>query len=260
MQRRLCFSALAFGGIAALAAQTAMAQTSPCMPPSLDPGRVAAVIDARTLRLADGREIRLAEVEATVSGVSGAAAAQALAELVGDRDIVLRGSAKPDRYGRMTAFVFRSDETGPVQALMLNAGHLAVRTLGGDRDCAASLLAEEAAARRAGRGLWAQPSAIKNAEIPGDILALIGQFVVAEGRVLSVREAGATLYINFGRRWTQDFAVTISRRNVALFETAAGQPLKALERRRIRVRGWIERRGGPRIHAERPGQIEMVEN
>jgi hypothetical protein len=95
--------------------------------------------------------------------------------------------------------------------------------------------------------------------MPGDILAVVGQFVVAEGRVRSVREAGATLYINFGRRWTQDFAVTIPRRNLAAFE-AAGIPLKSLERRRIRVRGWVEQRGGPRIHASWTGQIEVVGN
>ena len=46
----------------------------------------------------------------------------------------------------------------------------------------------------------------------------------------------------------------------ASFEAAAGRPLKSLERRRIRVRGWIEQRGGPRIHAERPGQIELLED
>ena len=75
----------------------------------------------------------------------------------------------------------------------------------------------------------------------------------------SVREAGATLYINFGRRWTQDFAVTISRRNMAAFE-AAGVPFKSLERKRVRVLGWVEQRGGPRIHASWAGQIEVVGN
>jgi hypothetical protein len=95
--------------------------------------------------------------------------------------------------------------------------------------------------------------------MPGDILAVVGQFVVAEGRVQSVREAGATLYINFGRRWTQDFAVTISRRSMAAFE-AAGVPFKSLERKRVRVRGWVEQRGGPRIHASWAGQIEVVGN
>ena len=117
--------------------------------------------------------------------------------------------------------------------------------------------AAEAAARQARRGIWADPAAIKNAESPGDILAGIGRFTVVEGKVLSVRQAGATTYINFGRHWTRDFAVTISRRMMPAFE-AAGITPKSLENRRIRVRGWIEARGGPRIEALRVGQIEML--
>ena len=70
-----------------------------------------------------------------------------------------------------------------------------------DKDCAASLMGAEAEARRAKRGIWADPAAIKNAESPGDILARIGRFTVVEGRVLSVRQAGATTYLNFGARF-----------------------------------------------------------
>jgi hypothetical protein len=88
-------------------------------------------------------------------------------------------------------------------------------------------------------------------------LAGIGRFMVVEGKVLSVRQAGATTYVNFGRNWTRDFAVTISRRVLPSFE-AAGISLKSLENRRIRVRGWVEARGGPRIEVLRVGQIEML--
>jgi hypothetical protein len=84
----------------------------------------------------------------------------------------------------------------------------------------------------------------------------IGRFTVVEGKVLSVREAGATTYLNFGRNWTRDFAVTISRRMIAAFG-AAGIALKSLENRRIRVRGWVEMHGGPRIEVLRVGQIEL---
>ena len=112
-------------------------------------------------------------------------------------------------------------------------------------------------ARQARRGVWAETAVIKNAESPGDILARVGQFTVVEGKVLSVRQAGATTYINFGRRWTRDFAVTISRRVLSSFEAAGISP-KSLENRRIRVRGWIEARGGPRIEALRAGQIELA--
>ena len=98
---------------------------------------------------------------------------------------------------------------------------------------------------------------IKNAESPGDILARIGRFTLVEGKVLSVRQAGATTYLNFGRNWTRDFAVTISRRMMRAFE-AAGLVPKSLENRRIRVRGLVEARTGPRIEVLRVGQIEML--
>jgi len=80
---------------------------------------------------------------------------------------------------------------------------------------------------------------------------------VVEGKVLSVRQAGATTYLNFGRNWTRDFAVTISRRMMPAFE-AAGLLPKSFENRRIRVRGYVEARGGPRIDVLRVGQIEVL--
>jgi hypothetical protein len=79
-----------------------------------------------------------------------------------------------------------------------------------------------------------------------------------EGKVWSVRESGGTIYINFGRRWTQALTVTISKRDESAF-TAAGVEPKKLEARRVRVRGWIEERNGPRIEATRPEQIELAE-
>jgi hypothetical protein len=44
---------------------------------------------------------------------------------------------------------------------------------------------------------------------------------------------------------------------VAAFE-AAGLAPKSLENRRIRVRGFVEARGGPRIEMLRVGQIEVL--
>jgi hypothetical protein len=119
------------------------------------------------------------------------------------------------------------------------------------------LTSAEASAREAKQGTWADAAAIKNAESPGDILAGTGRFLVIEGRVLSVRQAGSTTYLNFGRNWTRDFAVTIPKRILPGFE-AAGIVLKSLENRRVRVRGWVETRSGPRIEVLRVGQIEVV--
>ena len=226
-------------------------------------GRVAGVIDARTFRLDDGREIRLAGIEPVMSEKSAANRASALSAILTGRDVTLRGEDDtPDRYGREPAFVFLvSSQTAPaetlVQSELLAQGEALVSATVTDKECAAALMAAEAAAREAKRGIWADPTAIKNPESPGDILAGIGQFMLVEGKILSVRQAGATTYLNFGRNWTRDFAVTISRRVVPVLE-AAGIAPKSLENRRIRVRGFIESRGGPRIEALRVGQIEML--
>jgi hypothetical protein len=88
--------------------------------------------------------------------------------------------------------------------------------------------------------------------------AMGGEFALVEGKVLSVRESGATIYVNFGRHWTRDFTVTIFRRMGRAFAAAGVEP-KKLEGRRIRVRGWIEQRGGPIISAETPEQIEFAD-
>jgi len=81
--------------------------------------------------------------------------------------------------------------------------------------------------------------------------------MLVEGTVFTVRQAGATTYLNFGLRWTRDFAVTISRRNMPAVESA-GVALKSLENRRIRIRGWVDAHPGPRIEAIRAGQIEVL--
>jgi endonuclease YncB( thermonuclease family) len=221
-------------------------------------GRVAAVIDARTFRLQDGREVRLTGIEPVASEQQAANRAPALATILTNREVKLRGEDDtPDRYGRQPALVFLVPSETLVQAELLTQGEALVSATVTDKECAGVLMAAEAEARQARRGIWRDPAAIKNTESPGDILAGIGRFTVVEGKVLSVRQAGATTYLNFGRNWTRDFAVTISRRVLAVFE-AAGMLPKSLENRRIRVRGWVEARGGPRIEVLRVGQIELL--
>jgi endonuclease YncB( thermonuclease family) len=244
--------------IAAFASVTSPALSADCMFEVQGEGRVAAVIDSRTFRLEDGREVRLAGIEPFTTGKKRVDGSQALAAMVLNRSVTLRGeSDTPDRYGRQPAFVFVDQSVASVQHLLLKEGQALISPTISDKDCAASLGLAEAQARQAKRGIWGNPAVIQNVANPGTILARIGQFTLVEGKVLSVREAGATTYINFGRRWTRDFAVTISRRMVPAFE-AAGVALKSLENRQIRVRGWIEARGGPRIEALHTGQIELL--
>jgi endonuclease YncB( thermonuclease family) len=225
-------------------------------------GRVTEIIDARSFRLADGRDVILAGIEPVASSDGKTSQTAALSAIVTGRDVTLAGNDDmPDRYGRQPAFVFLDSSDTPVQisvqAQLLAQGAALVAATVTDKECAAALAAAEAAARDAKRGIWADPTVIKNTESPGDILAGIGRFMLVEGKVLSVRQAGATTYLNFGRNWTRDFAVTIPKRMIPVFE-GAGIMLKSLENRRIRVRGWIEARGGPRIEALRVGQIELL--
>ena len=119
--------------------------------------------------------------------------------------------------------------------------------------------APETAARKAKLGLWGSSYYDSlNADSPTDVLAEQGRFALVQGRVLSVRESGATIYVNFGRRWSEDFTVTILKRNERNF-TAAGLEPKTLAGRQVRVRGFIEERGGPWIEAIRPEQIEFAD-
>src|SRR6266702_7324968 len=219
-------------------------------------GRVATVIDARTFRLDDGREVRLAGIEPVISDKTKATAA--LSAIVRGREVALHGEDDtPDRYGRQPAFAFLAGAETLVQSELLRRGEALVSTEVTNKDCAAALAAAEAEARQAKKGTWVEPAVIKNAERTGDILAGIGRFTVVEGKVLSVRQAGATTYLNFGRNWTRDFAVTISRRVLPSLEAARMAP-KSLENRRIRVRGFIETRTGPRIDLVRAGQLEAL--
>lgn len=219
-------------------------------------GRVVNVISATTIQLEDGREVRLAGVEPSPDETANAT--EALTTLIAGRDVSLFGNDdQPDRYGRQRAFVALGSPPLFVQTELLRQGAVMAYPPASDQDCSRELLTAENTARTARRGLWASSAALKNAERPDDILAGIGRFLVVEGKVLSARQAGATFYVNFGRRWTRDFAVTISRRIMPSFESA-GLDLKSLVNKRIRVRGWVEKHGGPRMAMVRPSQIELI--
>lgn len=252
------------GFLAAISATSALAQASSgasaCNLETIATATVIAVRDGRTLVLEDGREARLAGIEVPRSDAASAAAATALQQLAAGQTIVLKrlGPAE-DRYGRLLVHAFPAEGQTSLQQALLAGGHARVGSRVGDRACAADLLAAERAARAGKLGLWADPAqAPRQADNPAEILNERGRFTVVEGKVLSVREAGPTIYLNFGRRWSRGFTVTILKRNERIF-SAAGVAPKKLEGRRVRVRGWIEQRGGPIVEAARPEQIEIAD-
>jgi endonuclease YncB( thermonuclease family) len=263
-------AALAVKLAALIGCSGAMAQEQPapaCGGDVIAHGLARHAIDGRTFMLDDGREVRLAAVEVPPPESSaGAAAKAALDALIGGDDIVLRrADIETDRYGRLVAYAYavRDGDELFAQGELIASGFARVGDHVGGRGCALELLKSENAARAAKLGLWADSHYdVLDAETPTDVLARRGRFALVEGKVVSVRESGATIYVNFGRRWSEDFTVTVLKRNERNF-TAAGLDLKGLTGRRIRVRGFIEARGGtgqsPWIEADYPEQIETAD-
>jgi endonuclease YncB( thermonuclease family) len=283
--RFACVVLATFASGAAAKAQKTLAPPTPsaCRVEPFGSGVVARVVDGRTFVLADGREVRLAGIEvppeadpalrpeATVAeGAPGqtppspdrglAATAALTALVVGQETVLKRSKSATDRYGRVLAdaYVNRDGAEISVAKSLVAQGFGRVAARPGDAVCMAELRAAERAARMARLGLWGDPRYFyRQAENAGEIAAERGRFTLVEGKVVSVRESGATIYVNFGRRWSQDFSVTISKRNERIFAAAGLEPQK-LSGRRIMVRGWVEERGGPWIEAATPDQIEIV--
>jgi endonuclease YncB( thermonuclease family) len=234
-----------------------------CGPQKAAPATVKSVTGGRSLLLEDGREILLAAIE-----TPGPWARDALPALIAGQALAVEPlSGAADRYGRIPSRVFlprdgavRSLEAELVARGAAMVGISGATTRNGIDPCRSALLAAEIAARAARLGLWSDPDYdTKAADNLAVILASRGRFAIVEGKVLSVRESGGTIYVNFGRRWSEDFTVTILKRISARF-TAAGLEPKRLEGRRVRVRGFVEERGGPWIEATAPEQFEIAES
>jgi endonuclease YncB( thermonuclease family) len=242
----------------------------PCGGDAIAQGVAGRITDGRTFVLNDGREVRLAAIEVpplthgSDAAPGGRAAKDTLDALAGGDEVLLRrAEISTDRYGRLSAYAYtlRDDAEIFVQGEMIAAGFARVGDHVGSRDCAAELLSREKAARKAKLGLWVDPYYDPlRADHPAAVLAQRGRFALVEGKVVSVHASGATIYLNFGQQWSEDFTVTILKRNERNF-AAAGLDPQSLTGRRVRVRGWIEGRGSagnsPWIEAAYPEQIEF---
>ncbi len=94
------------------------AAQEPCKLTSIGTGDVAAARDGRTLLLSDGRELRLAGMEADDDSRA------ALQALTAGRTLRLEslGAAEHDRYGRVVAFAFANDSQQSAQQALLYQG------------------------------------------------------------------------------------------------------------------------------------------
>ena len=105
-----------------------------CAPEPQGEGRVAAVVDGRSLRLEDGREVRLAGIER--SGTDRASGRAALSAIAANREVTLHGEDdSPDRYGRQAAFVFVAGSEHSVQSELLRRGEALVSSDISEKNC-----------------------------------------------------------------------------------------------------------------------------
>ncbi len=226
--------------------------------------RVGAVLDGETLRLEDGRELRLAGIRVPrVPSDRPADAARRYAErarallgkLVLGRELRLAfAGGRRDRHGRVLAHAYGPDEVW-LQGALLTAGLARVDSRVDDRTLVAEMLALEGAARAAGRGLWrSRRYAVRQAE---DVGRHIASFQLVEGRVRAVAVVRGRAFLNFGDDWREDFTVSLVPEVRRRFESEGVDP-RSYRGKRIRVRGWVASWNGALIEATHPEQIELL--
>lgn len=221
-------------------------------------GQVAAVQDGDTLTLDSGLKVHLAGIEAPRRGWPSAGEARAALEKAAlGRAAELRyGGERRSRSGAALAQVFVRSEGGRtiwLQEELVRAGLARVHTRKDNAARADRLLALEAAARKARRGIWADPFyAVHAAEAVGPVEG----FALVEGVVRRVAPETGRTYFNFGDDIGSDFTLILADEDAAAF-TGDRAPA-ALVGKHIRVRGMVRDRGGPMMRLDHPAQIEVL--
>ena len=242
---------------------------------------VAAVLDGETVKLDDGKNVRLVGALSPRAGDVGAvrgawppeeATRTALAELLVGRTVALAfAGRREDRYGRVLAHLFLHDGENKVwvQAQLVERGLARASTSPGAEACIAHLVERENAARLAGRGLWANGAyAVRPADRPTELGRYQGRWVLVRGAVEAVSGTQSLVFVDLVS--TEGPAVNeahssrprrtrITWRRSIERSLALGGPARTLVGRDVLVRGWVElRSGAPEIEILTPGQIEVT--
>ena len=222
--------------------------------------RVAHVYDGDTVRLADGRRVRLIGINAPEAGRGerlsqpyAAEAGAALAARLARHDNILwlqSGTSHRDHYGRLLAHAFLPD--GSDAAAQLLAEGLATALVVPPNTAAATCYQGiEARARRAGLGIWSleQYRAVNAARLPAEARG----FRLVTGRVEEIRESRHSIWLQLDG----PLVVHISRRDLAQFP---GNFPQALAGRHVEARGWLKPdRDGLRMHVRHPAALVTLD-
>jgi micrococcal nuclease len=262
--------AVVLSGAIALSADAAGAQGKTCVLSEPEKATVAEILDGETLKLSDGRVVRLIGAKAPSAPLGWRGddpwplvedSKQALDKLASGKEVELKyGGRRTDRYGRALAqvFVTSGGKQMWLQEELVAQGLARVYSFPDNRACVAELLARESEARAKRLGVW--DSSAYRIQSAGDVKRLdrlTQSYQLVEGTVAKVGEGAGRLYLNFADDWRSDFTISIERKDVSAF-TAAGINPKALAGKRLRVLGWVEWRNGPMIAATHAEQLELL--
>lgn len=235
-----------------------------------EPLVLGSVVDGQGLMLADGREVKLADIDTPKLAHERAPAWPYAEEARSFLDRLLRQGAtlaydktREDRYGRILAFPLLADGQS-AQARMVEAGFARVMGSPDNRACLGELLALEAKARTARRGIWADPFyRVLDAHDVVTLARSEGRFEIVEGKVREAASIRGRLYLNFGDDRHADFTVTVAPVDAKLFKAGKWAPifsdLPGLAGRKVRIRGIVESFHGPEIVLTHPEQIEFLD-
>ncbi|WP_223511683.1 thermonuclease family protein [Pseudomonas sp. GL-R-26] len=212
-------------------------------PSGLTPVAVQRVVDGDTLRLSDGRSVRMIGLNTPELGKNGRSdepfavvARKRLEALVAASDGqvgLLPGKESKDHYGRTLAHVYGADGAN-LEAQMLAEGLGFQVAVAPNVDLVTCQQAAESSARQAGLGVWRQSPVLKADQINAS------GFAVLSGRVSKVQRNRGGVWIEL-----QDSVVLkVAPNLLGRFDAAS---LERLEGKQIEARGWVldrSRRGG----------------
>ncbi len=262
-----CVLALILGAAGAASAQSrhmSADRSSPnCQLQSGGESTVLAIAGPQTLRLADGRFVRLAEIlvpaPVPVGFDPSAAAAAYLRQTALGRKVEVRfGGTQRDRYGIYTGHIYVAGEPAVwLQEGLVSSGFATVLPQPDNHACSQRLLALEAAARSEKRGHWGLAFfKVLKASDPRSILNLVQTYQIVEGTAGHAFESGSRITLHFGNESQYGFTATLEPAVRKRFSDK--QTPESWEKLPLRIRGWIDRKRGPAISVGLTEQIEFI--
>ncbi len=233
---------------------------------------VREVVDGDTLFLSSGLKVRISGIQAPKLSLGrdhvtdwplGEEAKQALIRLTQNQRLGLYYSGeRRDRYGRALAQIFTLKQDGRpavyIQEEMLRLGLARVYTWPDTFQDSQRLLAAEADARAAKRGIWALDHYDIRSPNPDALAQDVDSFQLVEGIITSTAEVRGRIYLNFGADYKTDFTVVIDKDARKRFADE-DYDLLQLKGAKVRVRGWIELKNGPSIWLTHPEPLELLD-